>query len=69
MVYILICYSSAAFNIWINGIVISVKDGNIVQNAEFKNVMAQILFLSCFNFNSNISLDFLTVKYWRNVSL
>lgn len=46
------------FNIWINGIVISVKDSNTIQNAEFKNVMAQILFLSCCNFNSNISLDF-----------
>lgn len=28
------------FDIWMNGIVISVKDGNNVRNSELKNVIA-----------------------------
>lgn len=39
------------FDIWMNGIV--VKEGDNIQNVELK-IMAQILFLSCWNFNSSI---------------
>lgn len=41
------------FDIWMNGIVIIVKEGDNIQNVELK-IMAQILFLSCWNFNSSI---------------
>ena len=47
-----------SFDIWMNEIVIIVKDGNNIQNEQLKNVMAQILFLSCCNFNSSNFLDF-----------
>lgn len=38
------------FNIRINGVVISVKDGNTIQNAEFRNVMIQTLFFKLLQF-------------------